>query len=128
MWDYLNDMNRNEIGINVLVCSRGGGGLLFERMELVAELWEENIRVGNLILCKIVWYFCCTYNSYWKQVLQAEFVPLRDPSLTEQYEYASDHDIKCLVVITDSGVSQKGSVQVGLWSICTGMSSLQWYL
>lgn len=54
-------MNRNEIGINVLVCSRGGGGLLFERMELVAELWEENIRVGNLILCKIVWYFCCAH-------------------------------------------------------------------
>ncbi|XP_042044416.1 eIF-2-alpha kinase GCN2 isoform X2 [Salvia splendens] len=81
-----NKSHRNEIGINVLVCSRGGGGLLFERMELVAELWEENIR--------------------------AEFVPLRDPSLTEQYEYASDHDIKCLVVITDSGVSQKGSVQV----------------
>ncbi|KAI3470117.1 hypothetical protein Pfo_026780 [Paulownia fortunei] len=77
---------RNDIGINILVCSRGGGGLLVERMELVAELWEENIK--------------------------AEFVPLRDPSLTEQYEYASEHDIKCLVVITDSGVSQKGSVKV----------------
>ncbi|XP_057781604.1 eIF-2-alpha kinase GCN2 isoform X2 [Salvia miltiorrhiza] len=81
-----NKSHRNDVGINILVCSRGGGGLLFERMELVAELWEENIR--------------------------AEFVPLRDPSLTEQYEYASEHDIKCLVVITDSGVSQKGSVQV----------------
>lgn len=46
--------------------------------------------------------------------MQAEFVPLRDPSLTEQYEYASEHDIKCLVVITDSGVSQNGSVKVGL--------------
>ncbi|KAL2249418.1 UNVERIFIED_CONTAM: eIF-2-alpha kinase GCN2, partial [Sesamum indicum] len=76
---------RNDIGINVLVCSRGGGGLLVERMELVAELWEENIK--------------------------AEFVPLRDPSLTEQYEYASEHDIKCLIVITDSGVSQKSSVK-----------------
>ncbi|KAL0358470.1 UNVERIFIED_CONTAM: eIF-2-alpha kinase GCN2 [Sesamum angustifolium] len=64
-----------------------GGGLLVERMELVAELWEENIK--------------------------AEFVPLRDPSLTEQYEYASEHDIKCLIVITDSGVSQKSSVKVG---------------
>ncbi|KAL0403684.1 UNVERIFIED_CONTAM: eIF-2-alpha kinase GCN2, partial [Sesamum radiatum] len=79
---------RNDIGINVLVCSRGGGGLLVERMELVAELWEENIK--------------------------ADFVPLRDPSLTEQYEYASEHDIKCLIVITDSGVSQKSSVKVGL--------------
>ncbi|KAH6770310.1 protein kinase family protein [Perilla frutescens var. hirtella] len=81
-----NKFHRNDIGINILVCSRGGGGLLSERMELVAELWEENIR--------------------------AEFVPLHDPSLTEQYEYASEHDIKCLVVITDSGVSQNGSVKV----------------
>lgn len=47
-------INRNDTGINILVCSRGGGGLLFERMELVAELWEENIRVGNLISCKIL--------------------------------------------------------------------------
>ncbi|PQQ18675.1 eIF-2-alpha kinase GCN2 [Prunus yedoensis var. nudiflora] len=57
-----------------------------ERMELVAELWEENIK--------------------------AEFVPITDPSLTEQYEYANEHDIKCLVIITDTGVSQKGSVKV----------------
>nr|GMD09505.1 eIF-2-alpha kinase GCN2 isoform X1 [Ipomoea batatas] len=55
-------------------------------MELVAELWEENIK--------------------------AEFVPLRDPSLTEQYEYANEHDIKCLVIITDTGVAQQGSVKV----------------
>ncbi|XP_057460394.1 eIF-2-alpha kinase GCN2 isoform X2 [Actinidia eriantha] len=63
-----------------------GGGLLEERMELVAELWEENIK--------------------------AEFVPVYDPSLTEQYEYANEHDIKCLVIVTDTGVSQKGSVKV----------------
>ncbi|KAL6528004.1 hypothetical protein OROHE_014954 [Orobanche hederae] len=80
-FEYLND-----IGISILVCSRGGGGLLVERMELVAELWEENIK--------------------------AEFVPLHDPSLTEQYEYASEHDIKCLVVITDTGISQTGLVKV----------------
>ncbi|KAK4404086.1 eIF-2-alpha kinase GCN2 [Sesamum angolense] len=59
------------------------GGLLVERMELVAELWEENIK--------------------------AEFVPLRDPSLTEQYEYASEHDIKCLIVITDWCFTEKFS-------------------
>ncbi|KAJ4723443.1 eIF-2-alpha kinase GCN2-like [Melia azedarach] len=35
---------RNESGTSFLVCSRGGGGLL--RMELVAELWEENIKVA----------------------------------------------------------------------------------
>lgn len=34
---------------------------------------------------------------------QAEFVPLPDPSLTEQYEYASEHDIRCLVIVTDAG-------------------------
>uniref|UniRef100_A0A3Q7JMF1 Histidyl tRNA synthetase-related domain-containing protein n=1 Tax=Solanum lycopersicum TaxID=4081 RepID=A0A3Q7JMF1_SOLLC len=78
--------HRYDIVTNVLVCSRGGGGLLIERMELLAELWEENIR--------------------------AEFVPLCDPSLTEQYEYANEHDIKCLVIITDTGVSQKDSVKV----------------
>ncbi|XP_019168429.1 PREDICTED: eIF-2-alpha kinase GCN2 isoform X3 [Ipomoea nil] len=77
---------RNDLGTKVLVCSRGGGGLLVERMELVAELWEENIK--------------------------AEFVPLHDPSLTEQYEYANEHDIKCLVIITDTGVAQQGSVKV----------------
>ncbi|CAN1247951.1 eIF-2-alpha kinase GCN2 [Linum perenne] len=72
---------RNEVhGTSVLVCSRGGGGLLVERMELVAQLWEENIK--------------------------AEFVPTPDPSLTEQYEYANEHDIRCLVIITDVSVSQ----------------------
>uniref|UniRef100_A0A0E0H2I8 non-specific serine/threonine protein kinase n=1 Tax=Oryza nivara TaxID=4536 RepID=A0A0E0H2I8_ORYNI len=65
---------RIEPSISVLVCSKGGGGLLNERMELVAELWEANIK--------------------------------EDPSLQEQYEYASDHDIKCLVFITEAGVSQ----------------------
>ncbi|GAB4825465.1 eukaryotic translation initiation factor 2-alpha kinase [Ancistrocladus abbreviatus] len=77
---------RCEANVNILVCSKGGGGLLEERMELAAELWESNIK--------------------------AEFVPSSDPSLTEQYEYANEHDIKCLVIITDSGVSQKDSVKV----------------
>lgn len=45
-------------------------------------------------------------------VYQAEFVPKPDPSLTEQYEFANEHDIKCLVIITDSGVTHKGSVKV----------------
>ncbi|KAK9725109.1 hypothetical protein RND81_05G123100 [Saponaria officinalis] len=76
---------RSEASVSILVCSKGGGGLLKERMELLAELWEANIK--------------------------AEFVPSFDPSLTEQYEYANEHDIKCLVIITDSGVSQKDSVK-----------------
>lgn len=77
---------RGDSSVSVLVCSKGGGGLLEERMLLVIKLWEANIK--------------------------AEFVPLPDPSLTEQYEYANEHDIKCLVIITDSGVSQKDSVKV----------------
>lgn len=77
---------RNDATSSVLVCSRGGGGLLKERMELVAELWEEKIK--------------------------AEFVPTFDPSLTEQYEYANERDIRCLVIITEISVSEKGSVQV----------------
>lgn len=77
---------RVDDSVSILVCSRGGGGLLEERMELVAELWEENIK--------------------------AEFVPKPDPSLTEQYEYASEHDIKCLVILRDTGVTHKGSVKV----------------
>ncbi|XP_020881013.1 eIF-2-alpha kinase GCN2 isoform X1 [Arabidopsis lyrata subsp. lyrata] len=71
---------RNEVSTSVLVCSRGGGGLLVQRMELVAELWEKSIK--------------------------AEFVPTPDPSLTEQYEYANEHEIKCLVIIAESGVAQ----------------------
>ncbi|XP_039118449.1 uncharacterized protein LOC120254373 [Dioscorea cayenensis subsp. rotundata] len=49
---------------SMLVCSKGGGGLLQKCMEIVAELWQAN--------------------------LKAELVPLLDPSLTEQYEYASE--------------------------------------
>uniref|UniRef100_A0A7N0TW19 Non-specific serine/threonine protein kinase n=1 Tax=Kalanchoe fedtschenkoi TaxID=63787 RepID=A0A7N0TW19_KALFE len=77
---------RNDASISVLVCSRGGGGLLEQRMDLVAELREKGIK--------------------------AEFVPVDDPSLTQQYEYASEHDIKCLVIITDAGISQTGFVKV----------------
>ncbi|KAL8139636.1 hypothetical protein V2J09_005657 [Rumex salicifolius] len=77
---------RTEASVNVLVCSKGGGGLLDERMELAAELWEAGIK--------------------------AEFVPSSDPSLTEQYEYANENDIKCLVIITDSEFSQKDCVKV----------------
>ncbi|XP_054816173.1 eIF-2-alpha kinase GCN2 isoform X2 [Prosopis cineraria] len=72
---------KNEACTNILVCSRGGGGLLVERMELVAELWVKDFK--------------------------AEFVPNPDPSLTEQYEYANERDIKCLVIITDQTDSVK---------------------
>lgn len=73
-------------GTRVLVCSKGGGGLLQERMELVSDLWEAKMK--------------------------AEFVPLSEPSLTEQYEYASEHDIKCLVIITEAGLPQTSLLKV----------------
>ncbi|KAL8263633.1 hypothetical protein R6Q59_021763 [Mikania micrantha] len=77
---------RNDSSRRVLVCSRGGGGLLEQRMDLVAELRKDGIK--------------------------AEFVPDLDPSLTEQYEYANDHDIKFLVIISDTDDSHKGSVKI----------------
>ncbi|CAA6668287.1 unnamed protein product [Spirodela intermedia] len=77
--------SRSELTFSVLVCSRGGGGMLEERMELVAELWQAN--------------------------LKAEFVPLSDPSLTLQYEYAYEHDFKCLIIIT-SDSWQTGCVKL----------------
>lgn len=49
---------------------------------------------------------------------QAQFVPQEDPSLQEQYEYASDHDIKCLVFITEAGVSQTELVKVNTLTLC----------
>lgn len=36
---------RSDAAADVLVCSRGGGGLLMERMEIVNELWSANIKV-----------------------------------------------------------------------------------
>lgn len=42
-------IGRVELNINVLVCSKGGGGLLLERMELVAELWQANMKVFVII-------------------------------------------------------------------------------
>lgn len=77
---------RSETGTSVLVCSRGGGGLLKERMEVVADLWAANIK--------------------------AEFVCTPAPSLTEQYEYAHEHGIKWLAILTESGLSHTGSVKV----------------
>lgn len=35
----------------------------------------------------------------------AELVPVLDPSLTEQYDYANKHDIECLIIITRTGFS-----------------------
>ena len=58
---------------DVLVCSRGGGGLLKERMALARSLWDAG--------------------------LSAELLPQAAPSLTEQYEYAQSRGIPWLVII-----------------------------
>lgn len=41
---------KHETSTDVLVCSRGGGGLLKERMQVVSELWAANIKVLRQIL------------------------------------------------------------------------------
>ncbi|XP_073387701.1 eIF-2-alpha kinase GCN2-like isoform X2 [Physcomitrium patens] len=71
---------------DVLVCSRGGGGLLAERMQVVAELWAANIK--------------------------AEYMCSSAPSLTEQYEYAHEHGIKRLVIITEADLTLRQIVKV----------------
>jgi hypothetical protein len=58
---------------DVLVCSRGGGGLLRERMALARTLWDAG--------------------------LSAELLPQAAPSLTEQFEYAQSRGIPWLVII-----------------------------
>ncbi|KAH7351668.1 hypothetical protein KP509_19G008700 [Ceratopteris richardii] len=73
-------------GIEVLVCSKGGGGLLRERMEIVSELWDGNIK--------------------------ADFVHLPSPSLTEQYDYANEHGYKWLVMITEADLEGGNNVKV----------------
>ncbi|KAG0591417.1 hypothetical protein KC19_1G174500 [Ceratodon purpureus] len=75
-----------ETGTEVLVCSRGGGGLLAERMEVVARLWAANIK--------------------------AEYMCDSAPSLTEQYQYAHEHGIKWLVIITEAALSLQQTVKV----------------
>mmetsp|Transcript_24442 Transcript_24442/g.77195 ORF Transcript_24442/g.77195 Transcript_24442/m.77195 type:complete len:536 (+) Transcript_24442:148-1755(+) len=57
----------------VLVCCRGGGGLLDERAELLAELWAAGVK--------------------------AETVYGQSPSVKEQYEHATLHGIRWLVLI-----------------------------
>ncbi|KAF9612808.1 hypothetical protein IFM89_004218 [Coptis chinensis] len=37
----------------------------------------------------------------------AAFVPMSDPSLIEQYEYANEHDIKCRIIMTETAPGDK---------------------
>ena len=57
-----------ETSTDVLVCSRGGGGLLKERMQVVSELWAANIKVLRQILLAVFCLFSFSMLwtiSYW---------------------------------------------------------------
>ena len=58
---------------DVVVCARGGGGLLAERLALVAELWRAGLR--------------------------AETPPVASPSATEQFAYASERGARFMVTL-----------------------------
>lgn len=48
-------------------------------------------------------------------IVQAEFVHSPSPSLTEQYDYANEHGIKWLVMITEADLAHGNSVKVFYW-------------
>ena len=70
----------------VLVCSKGGGGMLQERMALAALLWEAGIR--------------------------AELVHEAAPSQTAQYEYAGARGIPWLATIHAATYEATDTVRV----------------
>ena len=71
---------------DVLVCAKGGGGLLKERMALVADLWAAGLR--------------------------AEMMQQDAPSLTAQYEYAHVRHIPWLLIIHAATLSAADTVTV----------------
>ena len=71
----------------VLVCAKGGGGLLKERKALAATLWEAGIKT--------------------------ELVHAAAPSQTFQYEWAAARNIHWLVTINAVTFSTTDTVQVG---------------
>ena len=73
---------------DVLVCAKGGGGLLKERMALVADLWAAGLR--------------------------AEMMQQAAPSLTAQYEYAHARHIPWLLIIHAATLSAADTVKVAL--------------
>jgi translation initiation factor 2-alpha kinase 4 len=71
--------------VDVVVASRGGGGLLRERLELVHSLWQAGIR--------------------------AETLPHPSPSLTDQFEHATSRGAKVLLIATEAGLHTAGTVR-----------------
>ena len=68
------------------MCARGGGGLLRERMQLVASLWAAGLR--------------------------AELLPAAAPSATAQYEYARAAGIPWMVTMQAATFSAADTVVV----------------
>jgi histidyl-tRNA synthetase len=77
---------------DVLVCARGGGGMLRERMSLVRALWDAG--------------------------LAAELLPQAAPSLTDQYEYAQTRGIPWLVII--NAATFEGEPSAAAWLLGWG--------
>ena len=103
------------LSADVLICAKGGGGLLRERMKLAAQLWEAGIKVrgyGPEDSSCILLTFDCDLRS---KCQQADYVGTRAPSLTEQYEEAHERGVKWLVIISDQYLKSE-SVKV---SFCT---------
>ena len=80
----------SRVQADVLVCAKGGGGLLKERMALVADLWGAGLR--------------------------AEMMQQAAPSLTAQYEYAHLRHIPWLLIIHGATLSAADTVKV--WPLC----------
>lgn len=70
----------------MLVCARGGGGMLKERMSLVNELWGAGIK--------------------------AQILPAINPSLTQHFEYANNHRIQWLAMLEKTSYSTADAVKV----------------
>ena len=77
----------------MLVCAKGGGGLLKERMALVADLWVAGLR--------------------------AEMMQQAAPSLTAQYEYAHLRHIPWLLIIHAATLSAADTVKVSSLHLLT---------
>lgn len=66
----------------------------------------------------------CTACFY---ALQAEYMCSTAPSLTEQYEYAHEHGMKWLVIISEAALSLTGKVKVTSFPVlCTHVCGFHW--
>lgn len=92
---------------DVLVASRGGGGMLKERMAVVSLLW----RSGNF---------------------PAETMQVLEPSAKQQYLYAKARGVKALVILEPQTYELKETVKVCTWLmllactmlVCTSTTNL----